>query len=150
MRISYTLKDSVAFVSSVRELQCCQHRVVYRVQSSWKSSLYHRLRTLMSIAGKWTIPRLPSSRCGSNPMIERPCLRSAITTSTLLTYAYAWLQAYHHEAVAWRHMRHPNIAPFLGVADIFPVCLVSTWMIHGTVVMFLNEQPDADRFSLVR
>lgn len=46
-------------------------------------------------------------------------------------------------------MHHTNIAPFLGVSDAFPVCLVGEWMSNGTVTAYLSSNPTADRRLLV-
>lgn len=49
-----------------------------------------------------------------------------------------------------KFLRHPNIVPFLGVSTIFPICLVSEWMEHGTVATFLKARPTENRIRLVR
>jgi hypothetical protein len=51
-------------------------------------------------------------------------------------------QAYLHELIMWRCLRHPNIVPFIGTSEQFPVSLVSEWMTGGTVTAFLVERPD--------
>jgi serine/threonine protein kinase len=58
-------------------------------------------------------------------------------------------QAYLHELIIWRCLRHPNIVPFIGTSEQFPVSLVSEWMSGGTVTAFLVECPDWDRSLLV-
>jgi serine/threonine protein kinase len=58
-------------------------------------------------------------------------------------------QAYLHELIMWRCLRHPNIVPFIGTSKDFPVSLVSEWMSGGTVTAFLQEHPDWDRSFLV-
>lgn len=49
----------------------------------------------------------------------------------------------------WRSLRHPNVVPFLGVFNGIDLCLVSKWMLHGTVTTFLISHPTADRIALV-
>ncbi|KAF7347165.1 PINc domain-containing protein [Mycena venus] len=46
------------------------------------------------------------------------------------------------EALVWKELRHPHILPFLGIdEDTFPspLCMVSPWMEHGTVLKYLEE-----------
>jgi serine/threonine protein kinase len=59
------------------------------------------------------------------------------------------LQAYLHELIMWLCLRHPNIVPFIGTSEQFPVSLVSEWMSGGTVTAFLVERPDWERSFLV-
>jgi serine/threonine protein kinase len=49
----------------------------------------------------------------------------------------------------WRCLRHPNIVPFIGTSEHFPVSLVSEWMTGGTVTAFLRGCPDWERSLLV-
>jgi serine/threonine protein kinase len=58
-------------------------------------------------------------------------------------------QAYLHELIMWRCLRHPNIVPFIGTSEQFPVSLVSEWMSGGTVTAFLREHPEEERSSIV-
>jgi hypothetical protein len=58
-------------------------------------------------------------------------------------------QAYLHELIMWRCLRHPNIVPLIGTSGHFPVSLVSEWMTGGTVTAFLRGYPDWDRSFLV-
>jgi serine/threonine protein kinase len=59
------------------------------------------------------------------------------------------LQAYLHELIMWRCLRHPNIVPFIGTSEHFPVSLVSEWMTGGTVTAFLRGHPNWERSFLV-
>jgi hypothetical protein len=58
-------------------------------------------------------------------------------------------QAYLHELILWQCLRHPNIVPFIGTSEHFPVSLVSEWMSGGTVTAFLREHVDSERSFLV-
>jgi hypothetical protein len=58
-------------------------------------------------------------------------------------------QAYLHELIIWRCLRHDNIVPLIGTSEQFPVSLVSEWMSGGTVTAFLREHPHWERSSLV-
>ena len=55
----------------------------------------------------------------------------------------------YHEAVVWKHMRHPNIVPFHG-ATLDPPQLVSDWMGSGSLTDFLMKRTNANRLGLVR
>jgi serine/threonine protein kinase len=59
-------------------------------------------------------------------------------------------QAFHNEAVMWKFLKHEHIVPFIGVSPLFPVCLISEWMPHGSVSSFLRTHPCADRIRFVR
>ncbi|KAF7374462.1 Kinase-like protein [Mycena sanguinolenta] len=46
------------------------------------------------------------------------------------------------EALVWKELCHPHILPFLGIdGDSFPspLCMVSPWMGHGTVLNYLEQ-----------
>ena len=58
-------------------------------------------------------------------------------------------QILYHEAVVWKHMRHPNIVPFHGTT-LNPPQLVSDWMEYGNLTEFLRERTSANRLGLVR
>ncbi|KAH8830918.1 kinase-like domain-containing protein [Flagelloscypha sp. PMI_526] len=62
------------------------------------------------------------------------------------------LQEFLNEAIIWRHLRHPNVLPFLGISQtVFPgeTCFVSPFIANGNLVAFLKENPDQDRISLL-
>ncbi|KIY63140.1 kinase-like protein [Cylindrobasidium torrendii FP15055 ss-10] len=51
-------------------------------------------------------------------------------------------QKFCKEALTWQGLSHPHIVPFLGIVEEeFPdvLCMVSPWMQHGTVLMYLNS-----------
>lgn len=58
-------------------------------------------------------------------------------------------QAFHDEVVVWRHLKHPNITPFLGVSTSFTICLVSEWMQNGNIGGYLKHHRDVNRITLV-
>ena len=51
-------------------------------------------------------------------------------------------------AVVWKHLAHPNVAPFLGVTTD-PIRLVLGWMPDVDLTGYIAGHPDADRLSLV-
>ncbi|KAJ6600554.1 kinase-like domain-containing protein, partial [Mycena vulgaris] len=66
----------------------------------------------------------------------------------------ALLKGFHHEALIWRQLAHPNVLPFFGV--YFPqearsrLCLVSPWMENGNISSYLKRNPaGCNRFTLV-
>ncbi|KAH8824824.1 kinase-like domain-containing protein [Flagelloscypha sp. PMI_526] len=62
------------------------------------------------------------------------------------------LQEFLNEAIIWRHLRHPNVLPFLGINQtVFPgqTCFVSRFLANGNLAVFLKKNPNHDRLSLV-
>ena len=59
-------------------------------------------------------------------------------------------QEFCREAVTWRHLRHPNILPFLG-ADLeqHRLAIISEWMDHGNINEYLKERKEVNRVQLV-
>ena len=56
-----------------------------------------------------------------------------------------------HEIVIWRRLSHPNVLPVLGVSPkLFPLCIVSEWMIDGNIMDFTSRHPEVNRLRLVR
>ena len=61
------------------------------------------------------------------------------------------LQRFCREGVAWRHLRHPNILPLLGVTlNEQRFALVSEWMDHGNINEFIKRDKHVNRVELVR
>ena len=61
------------------------------------------------------------------------------------------LQRFCREGVAWRHLRHPNILPLLGVTVSEPrFALVSEWMENGNINEFIRRDWWVNRVELVR
>jgi serine/threonine protein kinase len=60
------------------------------------------------------------------------------------------MQGFCQEGVAWKHLRHPNILPLLGVTindDQF--AMVSEWMDNGNINQFIEVNPHANRPQFV-
>ena len=57
-------------------------------------------------------------------------------------------QKSYQEAIILKHMRHPNIVPFVGIAGA-PPQLVSKWMPGGNLIEYIKKNPWADRLGLV-
>ena len=60
-------------------------------------------------------------------------------------------QRFCREGVAWRHLRHPNILPLLGVTVTeHQFALVSEWMENGNINDFIEKDRHVNRVELVR
>ncbi|EMD35080.1 hypothetical protein CERSUDRAFT_139914 [Gelatoporia subvermispora B] len=59
------------------------------------------------------------------------------------------LRLFYRETVFLKHIRHPNITPFFGVAKDLPLALVCAWMDKGTVMSYLQDNPKANRVQLI-
>ena len=60
-------------------------------------------------------------------------------------------QRLFQEIVIWRRLSHPNVLPVLGVSqDPFPLCLITEWMLDGSIVDFTAKHPEVNRLRLVR
>ena len=60
-------------------------------------------------------------------------------------------QQFFREAVAWKHLRHPNILPLLGVSlNEYRFALVSEWMEYGKINEFVEGDWHINRSELVR
>ncbi|ESK81358.1 tkl tkl-ccin protein kinase, partial [Moniliophthora roreri MCA 2997] len=56
-------------------------------------------------------------------------------------------QKFCKEALIWRQLEHKFVLPFLGIdAENFPrhPCMVSPWMVNGTIIQFLKKNPRAN------
>jgi len=78
-------------------------------------------------------------------------IRSVSISLCYYTCLVNWLQGFCREAVAWKHLRHPNILPLLGVIlNERRFALVSEWMENGTINEFVERDRDINRVRLVR
>jgi len=61
------------------------------------------------------------------------------------------------EAFVWSQLKHPNIVPFLGLANLAKIsagalpqlCLISPWMVEGNIMEYLARHEDTDRLKLL-
>ncbi|KAJ8083204.1 Rho guanine nucleotide exchange factor [Marasmius tenuissimus] len=64
----------------------------------------------------------------------------------------ALFKGYLHEALVWRHLKHRNVLPFLGIyysKDDGQFCLISPWMDNGNLLQYLKATRRADVDHLV-
>ncbi|KAF9790526.1 kinase-like domain-containing protein [Thelephora terrestris] len=60
------------------------------------------------------------------------------------------LSGFCREGVAWKHLRHPNILPLLGVTiSEQRLAMVSEWMDNGNINQFIEKDQHANRPMLV-
>ena len=60
------------------------------------------------------------------------------------------LQKFRREVLAWRHLQHPNILPFIGVIlERHRFAMVSEWMDHGNINEYIKRHEGANRAQLV-
>ena len=61
------------------------------------------------------------------------------------------LQGFCREGVAWKHLRHPNVLPLLGVTvSEYRFAMVSEWMENGNIIKFVKKDKHVNRTELVR
>ena len=59
-------------------------------------------------------------------------------------------QKFRREVIAWRHLRHPNILPFIGVnLERRRFAMVSEWMDNGNICEFIKKYGGVNRVQLV-
>ena len=68
----------------------------------------------------------------------------------MLAFDNPW-QRLFQEIVIWRRLSHPNILPMLGVSPkLFPLCVITEWMVDGNIMDFTSKNPEVNRLRLVR
>ena len=61
------------------------------------------------------------------------------------------LQRFCREGVAWKHLRHLNILPLIGVTvSNQRFAMVSMWMENGNINEFVERDRHVNRIELVR
>jgi len=59
-------------------------------------------------------------------------------------------QRFCREGVAWKHLRHPNILPLIGVTvSNQRFAMVSAWMENGNINEFIGKDQHVNRIELV-
>ena len=91
------------------------------------------------------IPRVHCRQSGENQAGRQPKILRLTCASD------GPLKRLFHEIVIWRRLTHPNVLPVLGISPkLFPLCIVSEWMIDGNIMDFTLNHPEVNRLRLVR
>jgi len=59
---------------------------------------------------------------------------------------------HEREMTVWSKLRHPNILPFLGLAEVdgWAPCFISPFMPNGDVLAYMQSNPKVDRILIIR
>ena len=116
----------------------------------------HRRRPLRGPGGRVSM-RIQWKAGGCEGSLSKPSQPRQYPQGEHLAHAHfstvqtSILQRFCREAVAWKHLRHPNILPLLGVTQAGrQFAMVSEWMDNGKISDFVQENPNANRTELVR
>jgi len=81
---------------------------------------------------------------------ERFCVSAEISDVVGDPFSLQALQKFRREVVAWRHLQHPNILPFIGVIlEPHRLAMVSEWMDHGNINEYIERHEGVNRAQLV-
>lgn len=59
-------------------------------------------------------------------------------------------QAMFREIVIWKRLSHQNVLSVQGVSPkLFPLCIISEWMVNGNILDFTSKHPEANRLRLL-
>jgi len=59
-------------------------------------------------------------------------------------------QKFCREVIAWRHLKHPNILPLIGVnLKQHKFVMVSEWMDNGNICEYIGKHGGVNRVQLV-
>ncbi|KAF9645572.1 kinase-like protein [Thelephora ganbajun] len=83
------------------------------------------------------------------------CRGRAVAIKTLHLYVTSNFEErfseFRREVIAWRHLQHPNILPFIGVnLERQRLAMVSEWMEHGKITEFVEKHKEVNRIQLVK
>ena len=104
---------------------------------------------LMCTNGPSTVQRFGSDVFGYVPTrtIRRTPKKCAVCRPLRLP-SVTFPQAFYRDAVAWKHLKHRNIVPLLGITST-PLKLVSEWMPGGVLTEYVRGNSAANRRGLV-
>ena len=99
------------------------------------------------------IPRASGGHQGRAHLLDGCPGRHPQRKSSTFTITPVWmngLQRFCGEAVAWKHLRHPNVLPLLGVTvSERRFAMVSEWMEYGNINEFIEKDKRVNRAELV-
>ncbi|KAF8596626.1 kinase-like protein [Ceratobasidium sp. AG-I] len=109
-------------------------------------------------------PNLDLNRCKTSPIAHggfgevhegwfsngtRIAIKCPRMNFNMTKEGYGELKSMAHEIYAWSKCRHPNVLEPLGLAEFRgQMCLVSPWMEFGSVLQYLDFNPDTDRYPI--
>lgn len=112
--------------------------------------------------GNFDIPqdwqsKLQADQLESNAFAEvwsKQCDGKPVAVKAFRIYGRDNLQAvkrtFCREAVLWKHLSHPNIAPFIGIdTKSFSLSMICEWMENGNITAYLKAHPGANRLELL-
>ena len=68
----------------------------------------------------------------------------------MTTFNDSW-QRLFQEIIIWRRLSHPNVLAVMGVSPkLFPLCVITEWMVDGNITDFTAKHPEVNRLRLVR
>ncbi|KAL0953745.1 hypothetical protein HGRIS_004935 [Hohenbuehelia grisea] len=124
------------------------------------SEICHRLPSSLFVKDSVPLDTEPVS-CGNFSDIYRAIYQGEVVALKRLrifqpdrdSSQFKFRQKFCREALFWRHVRHPNVMPFIGIdSETFgsSLCLVSPWMQNGTVLRYLkgNGRDGVDKLLL--
>jgi len=114
----------------------------------------HLLLGASRMSGKAATMIIVCASKRSAPIQPRTCQKSNRYAAKDFTCKYAsdssW-QRLFQEIVIWRRLSHPNVLPVLGVSPkLFPLCIITEWMVDGNIMDFTAKHPEVNRLRLVR
>jgi serine/threonine protein kinase len=105
------------------------------------------------------------SRAGESVAVKKPRVvgradmahKVKLLIFTIINSRTEFPQKLCREALVWRHLKHPNVLPFVGLSNsLFPYdflpCLLSPWMDNGTLNDYVKTShyvPERDISRLV-
>ena len=135
------------------------HRKSYPVPAysriiSQRKATSHLLLEASRMSGKVAITVIVCASKHSVHIQPRTCQKSSRYAASNLTCKFSLeksCQRLFQEIVIWRRLSHPNVLPVLGVSPkLFPLCLITEWMIDGNIMDFTANHPEVNRLRLVR
>lgn len=85
--------------------------------------------------------------CTSGMVRKRPS-RCVVIIASLVRHHQRNSQTFCQEAALWKHMKHPNVLPLLGITtNLFQ--LISIWVSHGDLLKYVKGNPNAEPVALV-
>jgi len=85
---------------------------------------------------------------GSSDLHEGKLNGSSVCIKRIKTHSEKLTKITYQVAVVWKHLKHQNIVPLLGITPD-PLRLISEWMPGGGLTEYIERCPSADRLVLL-